>query len=367
MVTEQAAAPVRPRAELRTFHPGWFAAIMGTGIVAVAAFINPGNLPILQSPLRLLGVGLAWLTYAITVAVGVPYGLRWLRHPAAAWQDFRHPVVGALYGTLPGGILVLAVVTATVGPAVVPSGLVFRLVAGLALVGGALAFAVSVGSAYVLFVHPQVGAETVNGGWFIPPVVNIIVPLALMPLVPAVGPETGRLLLVASWAAWGAGFLMFLLVASLLYGRLIHHPLPAAPLAPSLWIGLGPIGVGGLALMRLAQVGAPHLGELGATVNGLAALGALALWGFGLWWLAISALLLARYVRNGGLPFGMGWWAFTFPLGAYTVDTLTLARTWQVPILEGLGAAFFVVLVGFWLLVAARILRGMLTGETWRR
>jgi len=89
--------------------------------------------------------------------------------------------------------------------------------------------------------------ESVNGGWFIAPVTSIIVPMVLMPLVPSVDAGTARLLLVTSYAMWGMGFFLFLMVASLLYDRLVYRPLPAAPLAPSLWIGLGPIGAGGLA------------------------------------------------------------------------------------------------------------------------
>ena len=62
-------------------------------------------------------------------------------------------------------------------------------------------------------------------------------------------------LLAAGYAFFGMGLLLFLLVASLLYDRLVFHALPAAPLAPSLWIGLGPVGVGALVLLRLGQAG----------------------------------------------------------------------------------------------------------------
>lgn len=209
--------------------------------------------------------------------------------------------------------------------------------------------------------------ESVNGGWFIAPVTSIIVPMVLMPLVPSVDAGTARLLLVTSYAMWGMVFFLFLMVASLLYDRLVYHPLPAAPLAPSLWIGLGPIGAGGLVLMRMAQGGAQTWGELSATVNLMSALGALALWGFGLWWLAAAILLLRRYLRVGGLPYGIGWWAFIFPIGAYTVDTLNLARFWKVDAMEWLGALLFLLLGAFWLVVTARTLIGIRSGEVWKR
>ncbi|HUX86835.1 MAG TPA: hypothetical protein VMW65_07515, partial [Chloroflexota bacterium] len=80
------------------------------------------------------------------------------------------------------------------------------------------------------------------------------------------------------------------------------------------------------------------------------------LWGFGLWWLATAILLLGRYRRTGYLPYGVGWWVFTFPLGAFTVATLVLAAAWNVAALSVLGALLFVLLVVFWLVVTANTL-----------
>src|ERR1019366_898761 len=99
---------------------------------------------------------------------------------------------------------------------------------------------------FILFVTPNVDPRQASGGWFIPPVVAIVIPLALVPLIPTASTSMARFLLVASYAAWGMGFLLFLLVAALLYQRHVYHALPAPALAPSIWIGLGPIGVGGL-------------------------------------------------------------------------------------------------------------------------
>ncbi len=163
------------------------------------------------------------------------------------------------------------------------------------------------------------------------------------------------------------GFLLFVLVASLLYDRLVFHSLPAAPLAPALWIGLGPIGVGSLALLGLARAGAPVWGDAAPAVTALSSIGAAVLWGFGVWWLAAALVLLGAYLRRGRLPYGLGWWAFTFPLGAFTASTIGLARAWHVGVLESLGVLLFVSLVAFWLIVAAGTLRAIGTGEVWRR
>jgi tellurite resistance protein TehA-like permease len=104
--------------------------------------------------------------------------------------DPRHPIVGPLYATLPAAILVLAVATATVGGSVLPAHTIVVIVAVLAAIGAPLAFAAGVVFAYVLFTSDGVPAESVNGGWFIPPVVAIIIPLALIPLLPTSVPPT---------------------------------------------------------------------------------------------------------------------------------------------------------------------------------
>ncbi|MGZ8437459.1 MAG: SLAC1 family transporter [Candidatus Limnocylindrales bacterium] len=356
-----------PLARLRGFHPGWYGAVMGTAIVGIVAYQDPGQITGLHDPLRLFGVLMVALSALLAVGLGVPYVARWLRHPDAARADLTNPVMGALHATFPAGILVLTVGIATVGPSVLAPDTTFALVAVLAVAGIALAFAMSVAFAALLFVSHGVEPQAANGGWFIPPVVTIIVPMALAPLAPRVAATDLGLLLAVGYAFWGMGLLLFLLVASLLYDRLVFHPLPAAPLAPSLWIGLGPLGVGGLALLSLAQIGAPLWGTAAPAVQAMSLIGASALWGFGAWWLAAAVVLLGTYLRRGRFPFGLGWWAFTFPLGAYAASTLALARGWHSGALEALAAVLFIGLVGFWLVVAAGTLRAVRSGDIWRR
>lgn len=355
-----------PRSRVRDLHPGWFASVMGTAIVAVATFDNPGNVSALRGAAHGIAVALAVLAYAIGAVLVVAYAFRWIRHTGAARADLRHPVMGAMHATVPGGLLVLAVMSSVVGPELFPTGVVTAMIATLAAVGTVLGLVISVAFAYMLFtgVHP---AAAVNGGWFIPPVVTIIIPMALTPLMPHVGAGTARLLLALSYATFGMGFLLFVLTMGLLHDRLVLHPLPPAALAPTVWIGLGPVGVGALVPLVLARAGQPVFGAAGPTVAMLSQLFSTATWGFGLWWLAIAVSLLVRYVRNGGLPFHLGWWAFTFPLGAFTVATLTLGRAWQTPAIEALAAVLYLTLVGFWVLVTARTVATGRTGQLWQR
>ena len=308
----------------------------------------------------------AVLAYLLGVVLTVTYGIRWTRYRAAARAELRDPMLGALHATLPGGLLVLAVMTASVGPALFSDTVVTAIVAVLAGAGAVLAVVIGVVFTYELFVGER-SAAAVNGGWFIPPVVTIIIPMALAPLLSHVDETVGRALLVLGYAAYGLGMVLFLLTLALLYGRLVLLSLPPAPLAPTLWIVLGPVGVGCVAPLSLAALSAPYMGEAAGAVGSLSLIGGTALWGFGLFWRALATSLLIRYTRTGGVPFHLGWWAFTFPLGAYTVATITLARAWQSSMIEAFGALLSIALAAFWVVVTSRTLAATRTGTVWRR
>ena len=71
------------------------------------------------------------------------------------------------HATLPGGLLVLAIMTSVVGPDLLPEQVATVLIATLAAIGGVLALVIGVAFGYTLFTGDP-PAESVNGSWFIP-------------------------------------------------------------------------------------------------------------------------------------------------------------------------------------------------------
>jgi tellurite resistance protein TehA-like permease len=57
----------------------------------------------------------------------------------------------------------------------------------------------------------------------------------------------------------------------------------------------------------------------------------------------MAVLITLRYLR-AGIPFNLGWWGFTFPLGVYSLATLKLAST----VAPGFFSVFGCVLVARW-------------------
>jgi len=137
-------------------------------------------------------------------------------------------------------------------------------------------------------------------------------------------------------------------------------------MASTAFLSLGPIGTGALGLILFALNGnavlaANGLGLFAGAMSGAAFLGAILLWAYGLWWLGMALAITARYVANG-LPFNLGWWGYTFPIGVYAVATLRLAAAVHFPALAMLGAVLVIVLAAIWIVVAVRTCFGAVDG-----
>ena len=196
------------------------------------------------------------------------------------------------------------------------------------------------------------GLEGVNGGWLIPPVMNLLVPVALSPLIVA-NPSAAPLLVLIGFAFYGIGVLLFVAVLTLLIARMaLKDPLPA-PLAASMWIPLAPAGIVGLALIRLLQAatdaGVP--GFTGAQAGLIvAAMGI----GFGLWWATFATVELVRLRRSAPLPLHPGWWGFVFPIAALVLSISAVGSVSGVTAVQVVGLAGTAVLTLVWGYVAIR-------------
>ncbi len=329
---------------LESFAPGWGGAVMGTAIIAVV--MAAIGWPTWMSRTMLV------VTSLLAAAVLSLTAARWIRHRGAALADLRHPVKGGMTATAAGGMLAWAVALARVGTGWLPQTPMVIAVASLTLVGTVLALFIGWEFMAALFTGEGTPMEHITGAWFIPPVVTIIVPLALVPLAEEL-PGAAESLLAAGWALLGIGLVLYLLVTAALFLRTITHPLPAAALAPTLVIGMGPAGLVGLDVLRLGGSAEPAFTAT-ATM----------MWGFGLWWLVAAVLVLRRGYDD--LPFSLAWWGFVFPFGAWTASTIAVAQAWDVQVFTVLAWIAAVLLVAGWLAIAARTVKGIADRSIWK-
>ena len=90
----------RPREMIRQFTPNWFAATMGTGILALALPQIPGVGPMLQP----VGEALWFLNIGLFSLFAGLYTARWVMFGQEARRIFGHNTVSMFIGTIPMGL-----------------------------------------------------------------------------------------------------------------------------------------------------------------------------------------------------------------------------------------------------------------------
>lgn len=352
-----------PREIIRQFTPNWFAATMGTGILALAL----PQLPNIGFVLKPLGEALWLCNIALFGLFAGLYGARWILFTHEARRVFGHESMSMFLGTIPMGL-------ATIINGFVAFGLprfgagVLRVAHALWWIDVAMALACGVLIPYFMFTRHAHVLERMTAIWLLPVVAAEVAAASGGLLAPHLDTAAGQItVLVASYVLWAYSVPIAFAILTILMLRLALHRLPHKNMAASCWLALGPIGTGALGLLVLgsdapAIFSAHGLAQLGAVAAALGVIGGLMIWGYGLWWLALAALITARYWREG-IPFNLGWWGYTFPLGVYTVASFKLGTALHLAFFGGIGALLTIVLFAMWLLVASKTLAGAWSGR----
>ncbi|GKT99340.1 malic acid transport protein [Fusarium langsethiae] len=175
-------------------------------------------------------------------------------------------------------------------------------------------------------------------------------------------------IVASGYILWGTSVPMAILILAMYYNRLMIHDVLPSQSAMTSFITIGPLGQGAAAIQLLGKVSlkiferndfipmAPIAGQF-FYLTGIFT--ALIMWVFAIAWLLFA---LATIVRRE-FKFSISWWAFTFPLGVFTVSTTALAQDLPSRFFKVLGTVFSVVETLRWIMVACRTIRATLNGE----
>jgi tellurite resistance protein TehA-like permease len=267
------------------------------------------------------------------------------------------------FGAIPMGLATiingfLAFGIAWMGPAaIVIAHVLWWLDAGMSVACGVLI-------PFLMFTYQQHSVEKMTAVWLLPIVAAEVAGASAAQLVPHLAdPHAALRILVLGYGlcAFSVPLAMSVLVILLL--RMILHKLPHRDMAASGCLALGPIGTGALGLLLLGDA-APHafravgMPMIGDVAQGVGIIGGAALVGYGVWWFMLAILTTVRYLRQEGMPFNIGWWGFTFPLGVYAVAVLALGRQTHLGFITTFGALLVLLLAVLWTIIASRTLRG---------
>ena len=363
------AVPPRPvplaaslRDVIRQFTPNWFTVTMGTGILALAL----NQVPIIVPGLHRLAAMLWLLNIGIFLLCVCLYAARWVLFFHEAQRIFRHSVLSMFLGAIPMGLATIINGCLVFG---VPRWGAAAVDAAQVLwwLDSAMSIACGVLIPFLMFTRQDHSIEKMTAIWLLPIVAAEVAAASAGLLLPHLtDPQAALRMLVLGYALWAFSVPLALSILVILVLRLVLHKLPHRDMAASGWLSLGPLGTGALGLLLLgadapavcARAGLPGIGEI---AHGIGLVGGIVLWGYGAWWLLLAVLTTARYLREG-MPFNLGWWGFTFPLGVYAVATLTLARQTHLDFLMVIGTVLVACLATIWIIIATRTLHG-----AWRR
>ncbi|WP_027614075.1 TDT family transporter [Pseudomonas sp. URIL14HWK12:I6] len=351
-----------PREVIRQFTPNWFAATMGTGVLALAL----AQLPVAIPGVHAVAEGLWLFNILLFTLFTFAYAARWVLFFDEARRIFGHSTVSMFFGTIPMGL-------ATIINGFLLFGLprwgegVIHLAEVLWWLDVAMSLACGVLIPYMMFTRQEHSIDQMTAVWLLPVVAAEVAAASGGLLAPHLADAHAQLVvLTTSYVLWAFSLPVAFSILTILLLRMALHKLPHENMAASSWLALGPIGTGALGMLLLgadapaifAANGLPGIGEIAAGVGLIAGI---TLWGFGLWWMLMALLITARYLRDG-IPFNLGWWGFTFPLGVYSLATLKLASTLNLGFFSVVGCMLVSLLAVMWLIVGKRTVQGAWRG-----
>ncbi len=331
---------------IKNFIPSWFASVMGTGGLALAAMAYSKYLPILKN----FGTGLFYFNIVLFCVLLIPWILRWFLFKENAIKDLYNPVLGNFYPTISAAMLVLAADFIVIGKNIFWaeifwfSGVIITIF---------FAFLIP----YISFTNEKIELHHINPGWFIPPVALIVIPIPGAFLIPHFSGLMKDIIILINYFGFGAGFFLFIaLFAISLYRFILHKPLPDI-LAPTIWINLGPIGAGTSALLGLIKF-TPFL----EAKMPLYILGSF-FWVFGLWWVVMSIIMTLHYIKKIKFPYTMAWWALTFPLATFVGATHGVAMILKNTAIDYIGFGLLFLLIFLWAITLIKTAKRTVNGS----
>ncbi len=330
--------------------PNWYASVMGTGIVAVTGATLPVKIPGLTTFALIFWIITVVLLFGITGA----WLIHWTRYRVQARSWISDPVLSQFYGAPPMAILTTGLATLVVGQEVLGYDTALAISWAFWIVGTVLGLACAVIVPFVMFTKGQAKPDAAFGGWLMPIVPPMVSANAGAYLVDSLSGQAQLSMLIICYAMFGISLVISMIIITLIWARLVFHPMPVAVLVPTLWIVLGPLGQSTAAANNLSAAVIRDLpGALDEVMEGFGLLYGIPVWGFAMFWMVMAALITLREVRKK-LPFALTWWSFTFPVGTVVAGTTALAGRSGSVMLEVVAVVLYAGLVLAWFAVFGR-------------
>ena len=252
----------------------------------------------------------ALITTLLFIVFSMTYLIKIIQFPKTVIAEFNHPIALHFFPTFSISLLLLSLIYLDMAYDV--SKIMWILGAILQL-------------ALLLFIlnnwihHEKWQITQMNPAWFIPVVGAIVVPLGAVHFVN----------LEIAWFFFSIGFVFWLILNSIVMYRLFFHTPMMRILEPTLFILIAPPSVGFIAYM---------------TLNGLAGVDAFAriLFYIALFLMLMLMTQMPRFIK---IPFSLSWWAYTFPLAAFSLASFMMYEQLKFEIFSYLASLVLAILL----------------------
>ncbi|OLY77655.1 Sulfite efflux pump SSU1 [Smittium mucronatum] len=213
--------------------------------------------------------------------------------------------------------------------------------------------------------------EKMQGTWLLP-IVPAIIMAATGSIVSQVQEyERAKFMVLLSYIIWGLGVLPSLCIIAFLYSKTAIYNLPPAEQLASIILPLGTLGQGSFAIVNLGIEANRLFSETGKEFVPVDMIGQIALaggtlvglvfWGFGLFWVVLSASCVIYGIKKNDIKFNIGWWGITFPLGVFISATNNFGNLLENDGFKAFGSFLTVCIFIFWLLCMVNTIKGVCT------